>query len=31
MKWYWILSKAFSASIGMIKWFLFFASINVLY
>jgi hypothetical protein len=22
MKWYWILSKAFSASIEMIKWFL---------
>jgi hypothetical protein len=22
MKWYWILSKAFSASIEMIRWFL---------
>jgi hypothetical protein len=21
MKWYWILSKAFSVSIAMIKWF----------
>jgi hypothetical protein len=24
MKWYWILSKAFSASIEVIKWFLSF-------
>jgi hypothetical protein len=31
MKWYWILSKAFSASIEMIKCFFVFASINVLY
>jgi hypothetical protein len=31
MKWCWILSKAFSASIEMIKWFFFFASINVVY
>jgi hypothetical protein len=31
MKWCWILSKAFSACIEMIKWFFFFASINVLY
>jgi hypothetical protein len=30
MKWCWILSKAFSASIEMIKCF-FLASINVLY
>jgi hypothetical protein len=31
MKWYWILSKDFSASIQMIKWFFVFLSINVLY
>jgi hypothetical protein len=26
MKWCWILSKAFSASIEMIKWFLCFTT-----
>jgi hypothetical protein len=31
MKWCWILSKAFSASIEMIKCFYIFASTNVLY
>jgi hypothetical protein len=31
MKWYWILSKAFSASIEMIKCFLSLLFIDVLY
>jgi hypothetical protein len=31
MEWWWMLSKAFSASIEMIKCFFFFAPINVLY
>jgi hypothetical protein len=31
MKWCWILSKAFSASIEMIKWFLSLLLLNVLY
>jgi hypothetical protein len=32
MKWCWIVSKAFSASIVMLRWvFFFFASVSMLY